>query len=75
LALLINLLTRLPFTYARLYHHEYLLPPTTLEVIAVSVRNVVIGAILVTGPLWGWALWEQGQRLIARGVRRQADER
>jgi len=75
LALLVNLLTRLPFTYARLYHHEYLLPPTTLEAVAVSVRNVVLGAILVTGPLWGWALWEQGRRLIARGVRRQAGER
>ena len=75
LALLVNLLTRLPFTYARLYHHDYLLPPTTLEAIAVSVRNVVIGSILVTGPLWGWALWEQGRRLIARGVRRQAGER
>ena len=75
LALLVNLLTRLPFTYARLYHHEYLLPPTTLEAVAVSVRNVVIGAILVTGPSWGWALWEQGRRLIARGVRRQAGER
>jgi WD40 repeat protein len=71
LALLVNLLTRLPFTYARLYHHDYLLPPTTLEAIAVSVRDVVIGAILVTGPLWGWALWEeQGRRLVARGVRR-----
>lgn len=75
LALLVNLLTRLPFTYARLYHHDYLLPPTTLEAIAVSVRNVVIGAILVTGPLWGWALWEQGRQLIARGVRRQAGKR
>jgi hypothetical protein len=73
LALLVNLLTRLPFTYARLYHHDYLLPllpPTTLGAIAASVRDVVIGAILVTGPLWGWALWEQGRRLIARGVRR-----
>jgi hypothetical protein len=70
LALLVNLLTRLPFTYARLYHHDYLLPPIMLEAIAVSVRDVVIGAILVTGPLWGWALWEeQGRRLVARGVR------
>lgn len=73
LALLINLLTRVPFTYARLYHHDYLpplLPPTTLGAIAASIRDVVIGAILVTGPLWGWALWERGRRLIARGVRR-----
>ncbi len=69
LALLVNLLTRVPFTYARLYHHDYLPPPTTLGAIGTFVRDVAIGAILVTGPLWGWALWERARRLIARGVR------
>jgi hypothetical protein len=68
LALLVNLLTQAPFTYARLYHHDYLPPPTMLEAIAASIRDVMIGAILVTGPLWGWALWERGRRLIARGL-------
>jgi len=73
LALLVNLLTRVPFTYARLYHHDYLLPPmppTTLGAIAAAVRDVVMGAIVVTGPLWGWALWDRGRQLAARGVRR-----
>ena len=69
LALLVNLLTRVPFTYARLYHHDYLPPPTTLGAIGTFVRDVAIGAILITGPLWGWALWERARRLIARGVR------
>jgi hypothetical protein len=73
LALLANLLTRVPFTYARRQHHDYLLPPmppTMLGGSDASLRDVVIGAILVTGPLWGWALWERGRRLIARVVRR-----
>jgi hypothetical protein len=77
LALLVNLLTRVPFTYARRYHHDYLpppLPPSTPGAVAASVRDVVIGAILVTGPLWGWALWDRGRRLIARSVRRWAGE-
>lgn len=69
LAPLVNLLTRLPFTYARLYHHDYLPPPATLGAMGTFVRDVVIGAILVTGPLWGWALWERGRRLAARGVK------
>jgi len=77
LALLVNLLTRVPFTYARILHHDYLLPhmpPTMLGAISASVRDVVIGAILVTGPLWGWALWERARQLIVRGVRRWADK-
>jgi hypothetical protein len=73
LVLLANLLTRVPFTAARRSHHDYLLPPlppTLPGAIGASLRDVVIGAILVTWPLWGWALWERGRQLVARGKRR-----
>jgi hypothetical protein len=73
LALLVNLLTRVPFTYVRLFHHDYMpppVPPTMLGSIAAVVRDVVVGAVLVSGPVWGSALATRGRRYILRRVRR-----
>lgn len=64
LAILIALVTRLPLTYAGLYHHDVAPPPPTLQALAIALRDLLIAAALVTGPLWSWALWERIQRLI-----------
>ena len=71
-----NLLTRVAFTVARRSHHDYLLPPmppTLPGAIGASLRDVVIGVMLVAWPLWGWVLWERGRRLVARGKGRPGE--
>jgi hypothetical protein len=74
LALGVNLLTRPPFTYVRLFHHDVMPPPTfplSSASILAFVRDAAIGVILVMGPLWGWALLEQGRRVVAQIGRRR----
>ena len=49
---------------AGLYHHDFAPPPPALQALAIALRDLLIAAALVTGPLWGWALWERIQRLF-----------
>jgi WD40 repeat protein len=75
LAVVAALGTRLPFTYAGLYHHDFAPPPPTLQGLVVAVRDGLIAAALVTGPLWAWTLWKRMRRLVTRAPGRQRDER
>jgi sugar lactone lactonase YvrE len=73
LAILVALVTRLPFTYAGLYHHDFAPPPTALQALVAVLRDLLIAAALVTGPLWSWALWMRIRHLIAHDLGAQED--
>jgi hypothetical protein len=71
LAIWVTVLARVPLTYVRLQHHDYLPPamgPTAVGVVAASVRDAAMAVVLVTEPLWAWALWERAWRRVARGM-------
>jgi hypothetical protein len=39
-------------------------PPKALQALVAVLRDLLIAAALVTGPLWSWALWMQIRRLF-----------
>jgi WD40 repeat protein len=75
LAVVAALGTRLPFTYAGLYHHDFAPPPPTLQGLVVAIRDGLIAVALVTGPLWAQALWKRIRRLATRALSGRGDER
>ena len=72
LALGANLLAGLAISYASVYQINvpvgYRSDPTLLKMAGYFAAYMLMCGALVIGPLWGWALWERGRRLITRST-------
>jgi hypothetical protein len=74
IALAVNLLISLPVAYVTTYHAAYgAARPTAADMMASFALNLIVGSVLIAGPVWGWELLERIWRLTAGAVRNAGD--
>jgi hypothetical protein len=74
IALAANLLISLSVAYATTYHAMYrVAKPSVANMMVSLVLNLIVGSVLIAGPVWGWELLERIWRLIAGFVKSAGD--